>query len=71
MSLLQKGRQWLIERFLPAYARVSLWEDYERQRQRIAALEQENNRLRAYIDGLETGLRAQQRIIIKTGGDTA
>lgn len=71
MSIVQRGRQWLIERFLPAYARVSLWEDYERQQRRIAALEQENDRLRAYIAGLETGLHAQRRIIIKTGGDTA
>lgn len=69
MRILQKSRQWLIERFLPAYARATLWEDFEKQRQRIATLEQENDRLRAYIDGLEKGLRARQHIIIKTGGE--
>lgn len=70
MRILQRVRQWLIERFLPTYARAELWEEYEKQQRRIAALEQENNRLCAYIDGLETGLYAQQRIIIRTGGDS-
>lgn len=33
----------------------------------IARLKAENDRLNAYLDGLEDGIRAQRRIIINNG----
>lgn len=36
--------------------------------QKIVALEQENRELRAYIDGLERGVRAGKKIVINAAG---
>ena len=53
-------KKWLIERFFPAEAKLEI----ESLRQQLAEKEAEIERLEAYIDGLETGLRAQRRMVI-------
>ena len=67
--MIKKFKRWLIDTFLPAYAKQELLEAYEKQLRRNAELEQEIERLSAYIDGLEAGIKAQRRIIIKAGGE--
>ena len=67
--MIKKFKRWLIDHFLPAYAKQEVWKAYEKEKERNAELVREVERLNAYIDGLETGIKAQRRIIIKSGGD--
>ena len=43
-------------------------EESGRMQKKIVALEQENRELRAYIDGLERGVRAGKKIVINAAG---
>ena len=65
---MKKIRTWLIERFLPAWAKETVLKENEELRKENADLQQQISELNFYIDGLETGIRAQRRIIITTGG---
>ena len=56
--MMQKIKQWLFVRFLPAYVNESM-------RERIQSLESENDRLRAYIRGMEMSMRLQRKIQIR------
>ena len=47
-----KLREWLLKKYLPSWA----------------VLEAENRTLRAYIDGMERGLRARRPQIVLKGG---
>lgn len=64
---LNRLKSWLYERFLPAWCREELLEDNKRLLARVSELKAEGERLRAYIDGLETALRLGRRIKIYTG----
>lgn len=66
---MRRFRKWLIEVFLPTWAKESVVKENEALRERNRKLNDEINRLNAYIDGLEAGIRAQRRIIINTGRD--
>lgn len=57
-------KRWLFERFLPAWAKDSVYKENAALRKQIARLEQEIAQLNAYIDGLEAGMRTQRRIVI-------
>lgn len=65
---MKKFKRWLIERFLPAWAKETILKENEELRQSVAELRQKLNERDSYIDGLEAGIRAQRRIIITTGG---
>lgn len=56
--MMHKFKQWVFERFLPAYVEESY-------KEHIAALRRDNDRLRAYSRGLETAIRNQRRIYIR------
>ena len=62
--MIRRIRQWLIDRFLPVWAKESVVKENERLRQRLAEKETEIKRLKAYIEGLETGIRSQRKIVI-------
>ena len=66
---MKKLRNWIINRALPIYARESLQAEIVRLRKENERLQIKMDRLSAYIDGLETGIKAQRRIIIHTGGE--
>lgn len=66
---MRRFRKWLIEVFLPTWAKESVVKENEALRERNRELNEEINRLNAYIDGLEAGIRSQRRIIINTGRD--
>ena len=66
---MRRFKRWLIEVFLPTWAKESVVKENEALRERNRELNEEINRLNAYIDGLEAGIRAQRRIIINTGRD--
>ena len=60
-------KRWLLERFLPMWAKETLWKDHR-------ALRRENHRLRrqilqkdAYIKGIHRGLRMNGQWTIDNG----
>jgi hypothetical protein len=55
---MRRFKLWFFERFFPAYINESYKEIVEQ-------LERENLRLRAYINGLESAMRAQRKIQIR------
>ena len=65
---MRKLKTWLLERFLPARAKDSVYQENTALRAKIAEQKQEIRALNAYIDGLETGLRSMRRIVIQAGG---
>lgn len=65
---MRKFKRWLIEHFLPAWAKETILKENEELRQSVAELRQQVTELNSYIDGLQDGIKAQRRIIITTGG---
>lgn len=62
---MRKLKKWLVERFLPAWAKESVHRENQTLREEIADLKACIKEREAYIDGLERGLRAQRRITIR------
>ena len=50
-------KKWFLERFLPMWAKETVLSDNRRLWAENRALAQKNRELRAYIKGLETGIR--------------
>ena len=65
--MIRRIKRWLIERILPVWAREELMAEIERLKESNRQLAAECDRLNAYIEGLETGIRAQRRIVINNG----
>lgn len=61
---MRKIKEWLLNKFLPAWAKDSVFRENQALRNRVARLEAEIARLNVYIDGIEAGFRAQRRIVI-------
>ena len=61
---MKKIKEWLFARFLPAYCKEKLMEDNKNLTGRVIELQQENRELRAYIEGLEQGIRVLRKIKI-------
>lgn len=62
---MRKFRTWLLERFLPAWAKDTV---YRENKQMLAQLEQQKQEIRelnAYIDGLETALHSLRRVVVQ------
>ena len=50
-------KRWLLEEFLPMWAKETVLRDNRMLRKENRSLQQENGVLRSYIRGLEKGLR--------------
>ena len=61
-------KKWLEERFLPMWAKESVLRDNRQLKCQVQRLEQELQEVRAYVRGLESGIRAGKRVQIYTGG---
>lgn len=57
-------RKWLVNQFLPTWARESLYREIQRLEKENRVLQEKNRLLNAYVDGMETAMKAQKRIII-------
>lgn len=62
--MIRKIRDWLLNKFLPAWAKESVHKENKALREKIKDIEAENKALNAYIDGLEAGLRTIRKITI-------
>lgn len=51
-------RKWLLERFLPMWAKESVLRDNRMLRRQVRQLQQELDKQKAYIRGLEKGMRS-------------
>lgn len=59
-------KQWLY-RFLPLWAKETLLDENRKLKKLLESQRREIERLNAYIDGLETAMRARQKIVIGGG----
>lgn len=65
--MIKKFKHWLINRFLPAWAKETLLKEYEKVCQENTELKFKIQEQDSYIRGFEAGVRNQRRIIINTG----
>ena len=54
-----KLREKLIYNYLPMWAKETVFYENKKLKKRVEFLEQENKELRAFIDGMRTGLKAR------------
>lgn len=64
---MRKLKSWLLERFLPAWAKDSVYRENMALREKLAEREREIRELNAHIDGLVTAMR-KQRVVVQIGG---
>ena len=62
---MSKIRDWLILNFLPAWAKESVYKENQKLKEKIKLLEQDNKVLKAYVSGLEYGIR--KKVVIQAG----
>ncbi len=60
-------KKWFLERFLPMWAKETVYKDNRRLLEDNRALMQENQQLRAYIRGLREGNRVARRLKMDNG----
>jgi len=61
---MRRFKKWLLEKFLPAWAKDSVYAENKRLLAQLERQAQEMRELNAYIDGLETALCSMRRIVI-------
>ena len=54
-------KKWLIEKYLPLWAKETVLRDNRQLKRELRRLRQENKELLAYVRGLEMGLRTASR----------
>jgi len=64
-------KKWLIERFLPMWAKETVLSENRQLRKENGMLQQKVRQLEAYIRGMESGMRAGKRITIYNRGGEA
>ena len=58
---MKKFKTWLLETFLPAWAKDTVYHENRVIQAKLERKDQEIKELNAYIDGLETALRSMRR----------
>lgn len=61
-------KKWLIESFLPMWAKETVLSDNRALVKENRALRQENRLLKAYLKGLQTGMHSTKRVNIYNRG---
>lgn len=61
---MRQMKKWLLEKFLPAWAKDSVYAENKRLLAQAERQAQEIRELDAYIDGMEAAFRSMRRIVI-------
>lgn len=64
---MKKIKNWFYNRFLPMWAKESVFREYKNTQLENEELRKKVAELEAYINGLHVGMRNQRRIVINTG----
>lgn len=64
---MRRFKRWLLERFLPAWAKDTVYRENQILRAKLDDRDREIREQNACIDGLETALRSMRRIVIQNG----
>lgn len=64
---MNKIKNWLINRFLPMWAKETVLRDLKSTKDENEVLRQKIAELEAYIQGIQAGMKNQRRIVINTG----
>lgn len=67
---MKRFKNWLINKFLPAWAKEELWEENRRLREKCEKLQQEIELQERYIAGMHDAMRLQRNITIKNTTNT-
>lgn len=67
--MFKRIKRWLFDHFLPMWAKETLLTDYRNLERAYKEQNQELERLKAYISGMEAGVRSHRRIVINTTGE--
>lgn len=62
---MKRFKTWLLERFLPAWAKDTVYQENKKLLLQLERQKQEIRELHAYVDGLEAGLRSLRRVTIR------
>lgn len=68
---MKKIKDWLIDRFLPVWAKQELLAENAKLKAENARLRAKVREQEAYIDGLEAGIKAQRRIVINNNREVS
>lgn len=66
---MKKLKKWLLEKYLPAWCREQLLGDNEELMKALADARRENERLLAYISGMQSVLKQQKRQSVTVYGN--
>lgn len=66
---MKRLKKWLYSRFLPMWAKETLLKENRDLKQKIESLNHEIEKQKAYINGLEAGMRFSKKIIINNRGE--
>lgn len=64
--MLKRIKSWFLERFLPMWAKETVFTENKRLMQRVSELQQKLEKQNAYIEGLEAGMKSHRRVIVNT-----
>ena len=64
---MKKIKNWIINRFLPMWAKETVLQELKSTKEENEVLRQKNMELEAYIKGMHAGMKNQRRIVINTG----
>lgn len=62
-------KKWLLERFLPMWAKETVLKENRRLKLELYRVQEENARLQAYIKGLQTGARMAKKTVCQNGSE--
>ncbi len=63
---MHKWKEWFWRRFLPEWARDQLLRENAAQRSQLERKDREIERLEAYIQGMQAGVRARNRLAARS-----
>lgn len=64
--MMKKIRNWLIDRFLPMWAKETVLAENRDLHRKVLQLKHRSEVLEAYVKGLTVGMRSRQRVVINS-----